>query len=62
MVTLVLDEPARGIGLVGAGGPGGDEAFLTVRAQFFGPEAPAVAKREQRAWKAWFAGLPARMA
>lgn len=62
MVTLVLDEPARGIGFVGAGGPGGDEAFLTVRAQFFGPEASAVAEREQRAWKAWFAGLPAKMA
>lgn len=55
MMTLVLDTPARGIGLVGAGGPG-DETFVTVRAQLFGPEAEEVAAREQAAWKAWFAG------
>ncbi|HSJ61514.1 MAG TPA: SRPBCC domain-containing protein [Jiangellaceae bacterium] len=55
MMTLVLDTPARGIGLVGAGGAG-DETFVTVRAQLFGPEAEEVAAREQAAWKAWFAG------
>ena len=54
-MTLVLDTPARGIGLVGAGGAG-DETFVTVRAQLFGPEAEEVAAREQAAWKAWFAG------
>lgn len=55
MMTLVLDTPARGIGLIGAGGAG-DQTFVTVRAQFYGAEAPQVAAREQAAWKAWFAG------
>jgi uncharacterized protein YndB with AHSA1/START domain len=55
MMTLGLDTPARGIGLVGAGGVG-DEVFVTVRAQLFGPEAIEVAEREQAAWQAWFAG------
>ncbi len=56
IVTLVLDEPARGIGLIGVGGPGGDELFVTVRAQFFGPDAAPVAARQQDAWKAWLSG------
>ncbi|HEX5994504.1 MAG TPA: SRPBCC domain-containing protein [Jiangellales bacterium] len=55
MMTLLLDTPARGIGLVGAGGAG-DQTFVTVRAQFYGPDAPAVAARAQQAWKAWFDG------
>jgi hypothetical protein len=55
MVTLVLDTPSRGIGLVGAGGIG-EETFVTVRAQLYGPEAPQIAAREQSEWKAWFAG------
>lgn len=54
MITLVLDEPARGIGFVGAGGPG-DQVFVFVRAQLFGPDAAQVAAREQAAWKAWVA-------
>jgi uncharacterized protein YndB with AHSA1/START domain len=53
MMTLVLDSPVRGIGLVGAGGAG-DQSFVTVRAQLYGPEAAQVAAREQAAWKAWF--------
>lgn len=60
MVTLVLEDPARGIGLIGAGGPGGDETFVTVRAQLFGADSAAVAEREQQAWKAWLAGWAQR--
>ena len=54
MVTLILDEPARGIGFIAAGGPG-DQVYVFVRAQLFGANAAEVADREQRAWKAWFA-------
>lgn len=54
LVTLVLERPARGIGLVGVGGPGGEEVFATVRAQLFGPDAAEVAAREQPAWSSWF--------
>jgi uncharacterized protein YndB with AHSA1/START domain len=52
MLTLLLDEPAPGIGLIGAGGPG-DEVFTVVRAQLFGDDAPAVAARDEPAWRAW---------
>lgn len=52
MVTLVLDEPARGIGFVGAGGPG-DQVYVFVRAQLFGDDAAAVVEREQEAWERW---------
>jgi uncharacterized protein YndB with AHSA1/START domain len=52
MVTLVLDEPARGMGFVGAGGPG-EQVYLFVRAQLFGDDAAAVAAREQEAWTTW---------
>jgi hypothetical protein len=54
VMTLVLDTPARGIGLIGAGGVG-DEVFVTVRAQLFGPEAAETAAHEQAGWKTWFA-------
>lgn len=57
MLTLVLEEPARGLGLVAAGGPG-DQTFTFVRAQLFGPDAAAIAAREQEAWEAWLAGMP----
>lgn len=52
-LTLVLDRPARGLGFIGAGGPG-DEVFTFVRAQLFGREAADIAGREQDAWRAWF--------
>ncbi len=55
MMTLVLDTPARGIGLIGVGGVG-DQTFVTVRAQLFGPQAAEIAAREQKSWKDWFAG------
>jgi len=54
-ITLLLDEPARGIALVGAGGPG-DTVFTLMRAQLFGDGAEQLAAREQAAWEAWFAG------
>jgi uncharacterized protein YndB with AHSA1/START domain len=52
MITLLLDEPAPGLGLIGAGGPG-EEVFTVVRAQLFGEAAPAVAARDEPAWRAW---------
>lgn len=52
MLTLVLDEPAPGLGFLGVGGPA-DEVFTIVRAQLFGKGTGAVAAREQPAWKAW---------
>ena len=55
MITLLLDDPARGIGFVDAGGPG-DEVFTIVRAQLFGPDAAEIAAGEQEAREAWFAG------
>jgi uncharacterized protein YndB with AHSA1/START domain len=60
MVTLVLDEPARGLGFVGAGGPG-EQVYVFVRAQIFGDDAARVVEREQPAWERWLAqrALPA---
>jgi uncharacterized protein YndB with AHSA1/START domain len=60
MVTLVLDKPARGLGFVGAGGPG-EQVYVFVRAQLFGDDAAQVAAREQETWATWLAGraLPA---
>jgi uncharacterized protein YndB with AHSA1/START domain len=52
MVTLRLDEPAPGIGIVAAGGPA-DVTFTQVAAVLFGDEAEAIAAREQSAWQAW---------
>ena len=52
MLTLVLEEPAPGLGFLGVGGPA-DEVFTIVRAQLFGEGAEAVAAREQPAWRAW---------
>ena len=56
MVTLVLDEPGRGIGIVAAGGPG-EDVYVFVRAQLFGDDAAEIAAREQEAWSRW---LPQR--
>lgn len=54
MLTLLLEEPGRGIGLIGVGG-GGGQAFVTVRAQLFGPDAAEIAPREHAKWKTWLA-------
>lgn len=61
MITLILDHPARGIGLIAVGGPG-DEVLTLVRAQLFGAQAAEIATREQNAWTAWFARSGARSA
>jgi uncharacterized protein YndB with AHSA1/START domain len=58
MVTLLLDQPARGIGFIGAGGPG-DEVFTIVRAQLFGADAAEIGAREQAAWTSWFSARQA---
>jgi uncharacterized protein YndB with AHSA1/START domain len=55
MIMLRLDEPARGIGFIAAGGPG-DQMFVFVRAQLYGEDAAQVAAREQAAWRAWVDG------
>jgi uncharacterized protein YndB with AHSA1/START domain len=52
IVTLLLDEPAPGLALIGAGGPG-DEVYTFVRAHLFGVGAPAIAARDEPAWQAW---------
>lgn len=52
IVTLLLDEPAPGLGLIGAGGPG-DDVFTFVRAHLFGNGADAIAARDEPAWQAW---------
>lgn len=52
IVTLLLDEPAPGLALVGAGGPG-DEVYTFVRAHLFGDDAPAIAARDEPAWQDW---------
>ena len=55
--TILLDEPGRGIGYVGVGGPG-EATFVFVRAQLFGPDAPALAERAQADWAAWLESRP----
>jgi uncharacterized protein YndB with AHSA1/START domain len=52
IVTLLLDEPAPGLSLIGAGGPG-EEVYTFVRMHLFGDDAPAFAARDEPAWQAW---------
>jgi hypothetical protein len=52
IVTLLLDEPAPGLALIGAGGPG-DEVYTFVRAHLFGDGAAAAAARDEPVWQAW---------
>ena len=51
MVTLRLDEPAPGLAFVGVGGPDDDTVFAILRAQYFGPEAAAIAERDEPVWR-----------
>jgi uncharacterized protein YndB with AHSA1/START domain len=55
MVTLRLDEPAPGLAFVGVGGPDDETVFAILRAQFFGPDAAAIAERDEPAWRALIA-------
>ena len=52
IVTLLLDEPAPGLALIGAGGPG-DEVYTFVRAHLFGDGAATIAARDEPVWQAW---------
>jgi uncharacterized protein YndB with AHSA1/START domain len=51
-LTMVLDEPAPGIGVLAVGGPG-DEVYKTVSLSLFGDRAAAVAARAEPEWQAW---------
>ena len=51
MVTLRLHEPAPGLAFVGVGGPDDETVFAILRAQFFGPDAPELAARDEPAWR-----------
>jgi uncharacterized protein YndB with AHSA1/START domain len=51
-ITLRLEKPAPGIGIVAAGAPA-DVAFTQLAAVLFGDDAEAIAAREQPAWQAW---------
>jgi uncharacterized protein YndB with AHSA1/START domain len=60
ILTLILDTPGGGIGLVAAGGPEAEPSAF-VRARLFGADAAAIAEREQQAWEEWLSRLqPAR--
>jgi uncharacterized protein YndB with AHSA1/START domain len=52
ILTLLLDAPAPGLALIGAGGPG-EDVFTFVRAHLFGNDAPAIAERDEPTWQAW---------
>ena len=51
-ISLLLEKPARGLGYLGAGGPG-DQVFFFVRARLFGDGARELAAREEAAWERW---------
>jgi hypothetical protein len=54
VMTLLLDEPAPGLGYVAAGGPG-DPSYVAVAATFFGDAGAAAAEQAAPAWHAWVA-------
>lgn len=54
ILTVLLDEPAPGLGLLAAGGPG-DEVYIFMRQQLFGPGTDEVAARQQEVWQNWLA-------
>jgi uncharacterized protein YndB with AHSA1/START domain len=51
-LTLRLEEPAPGIGVIAAGAPA-DVVYTQLSASLFGPSAGAVAEREGPEWEAW---------
>ena len=55
MVTLRIDEPAPGLAFVGVGGPDDETVFAILRAQLFGPEAAALAERDEPVWRSLIA-------
>ena len=55
MVTLRIDEPAPGLAFVGVGGSDDETVFAILRAQLFGPEAAALAERDEPVWRSLIA-------
>jgi uncharacterized protein YndB with AHSA1/START domain len=53
-VSVLLERPARGLGYLGAGGPG-DQVFFFVRARLFGDGADRAAAEAESAWERWLA-------
>jgi uncharacterized protein YndB with AHSA1/START domain len=53
-VSVLLEQPGRGLGYLGAGGPG-DQVFFFVRARLFGDGAEQAASRAETAWEEWLA-------
>jgi len=53
-VSVLLEQPGRGLGYLGAGGPG-DQVFFFVRARLFGEGAEETAARAETAWERWLA-------
>jgi uncharacterized protein YndB with AHSA1/START domain len=53
-VSLLLEQPGRGLGYLGAGGPG-DQVFFFIRARLFGDGARETAARAETAWEEWLA-------
>jgi uncharacterized protein YndB with AHSA1/START domain len=51
-LTMVLEDPAPGIGVLAVGGPG-DEVYKTVSLSLFGDGAAEVAARVEPEWQAW---------
>jgi uncharacterized protein YndB with AHSA1/START domain len=51
MITLRLEEPAPGLAFVGVGGPDDETVFAILRAQLFGPDADAIAERDEPVWR-----------
>jgi uncharacterized protein YndB with AHSA1/START domain len=51
-LVLRIDEPASGVAAIYAAEPG-DQAYGFVCLYLFGDDAPAVAAREETAWRAW---------
>jgi uncharacterized protein YndB with AHSA1/START domain len=54
-ITLLLEQPAPGIGFLAAEGSG-SPAYVSVYGYFFGPEAEAVAEQAAARWSAWLVG------
>ena len=52
-LTLLLDQPAAGVGFVLAEPAGDGSAYASVYAYLFGDGAAEVAARDEPAWRAW---------
>ncbi|MGE3909906.1 MAG: SRPBCC domain-containing protein [Chloroflexota bacterium] len=55
IVTILLSEPTTGLAWLATGGASEAQAHVMVHINLFGPDAEAVAAREQPLWQAWLA-------